>query len=199
MIHRINSFMNIRHLINLVESTNQMIHLTVDGHTDTLPLSQFFADNADGISVEEQHAIRQALNTEGYYVGGGGAYPEWKVSVEVDEGEVVSLDQSKRKAKQIDKPDLHPQADELLNARGLHASDPDMKRNIGRVFKWKNYPQPWMGTMHKLKHKIVGVQKDYAGNLVYRAVPVKYPDSFGCCVRPSEIEFLDSEVKNFPR
>lgn len=77
--------MNIRHFINLVETTNQMIIFTVDGHSDTLPLSQFFADNSDGIDVEEQHAIRQALNTEGYYVGGGGAYPEWKVSVATNE------------------------------------------------------------------------------------------------------------------
>lgn len=119
----------------------------------------------------------------------------------VTEGEVVPFDQAKRKPKQRVLPALHPHAEEIIASQGLLARDERMERNIGRVVRFKNYPQDWHGTVHKEPHKIVGVQKTYNGNLAYRTVPLSHPDSFGYVANPKEIEFVDGggDVTELPK
>lgn len=43
----------------------------------------------------------------------------------------------------------------------------------------------------KNKFKIIGIQRDYKGDLAYRAVCLGFDDTFGRCVSPKEIQILE--------
>lgn len=85
---------------------------------------------------------------------------------------------------------LHPDVRTVLVGRGLLAFDKKMAKNIGRRVIYKNW-KPSMGTLARdHTFTIVGIQKDYAGNLCYRVTCNGFKDTFGRCANPKEIEFV---------
>lgn len=118
---------------------------------------------------------------------------------EIDGSNVIEF-RRKKKTYNFPKPmDIDPQAAALIHRNGLEASDESMERNIGRNFMF-NGQRASDGLVHLQPHRIVGVQKDYKGDLVYRAVPVDTAwGTFGCCAPPERVRFLDGgEVLPFP-
>lgn len=80
----------------------------------------------------------------------------------------------------------------ILNSNGFKASNEEMEKNIGRIIRMK--PEKWTesyGLMVKEStYTVIGIQKDYKGDLCYRATCNAFNDTFGRPFNPEDIEFL---------
>lgn len=80
----------------------------------------------------------------------------------------------------------------ILNSNGFKASNEEMEKNIGRIIHMK--PEKWnesYGLMVKEStYTVIGIQKDYKGDLCYRATCNSFNDRFGRPFNPEDIEFL---------
>lgn len=93
---------------------------------------------------------------------------------------------------------LHPDAAAILHGGGLDARDADMERNIGRIIRFKpEKPGENIGYIKRTEpHKIIGIQRDYRGELCYRVQPhpvenFGHAGKFGSPARPEDIIFVD--------
>lgn len=87
---------------------------------------------------------------------------------------------------------LSNEALSILNSNGFKASNEEMEKNIGRIIRMK--PEKWTesyGLMVKEStYTVIGIQKDYKGDLCYRAICNAFNDTFGRPFNPEDIEFL---------
>lgn len=81
---------------------------------------------------------------------------------------------------------------DVLCFKGLIANNTEMEKNIGRTIRMKS--EKWnssYGLMAKEStYTIIGIQKDYKGDLCYRASCNSFNDTFGRPFNPEDIEFL---------
>lgn len=90
---------------------------------------------------------------------------------------------------------IHPTAANILANRGLIASDAEMEKNIGRHVRFTG---PWNAKRKRelglkayyFSFTVVGVQRNYKGDLCYRVLCDGYADTFGCCASADEIRFV---------
>lgn len=73
-------------------------------------------------------------------------------------------------------------------------SDPEMEKNIGRKVRFLNGGQMRTdGAVHRELFEIIGVQRDYRGELCYRVKCLAYEDRFGCVMPVNRVVWADNE------
>lgn len=79
----------------------------------------------------------------------------------------------------------------IVNAGLLVTRVPEeMAKNVGRVVRYTNW-KPNMGTVTRdFTFTIIGVQKDFKGDLVYRVICDGFNDTIGRCAAVDGIEFV---------
>lgn len=84
----------------------------------------------------------------------------------------------------------HIDAIKALSGSGLFVEDSEMEKNIGCIIKYINW-EPSMGTIARdYNFTVIGVQKNWRGEIVYRVLCNDGHDTFGRCAHIDEIEFI---------
>ena len=81
---------------------------------------------------------------------------------------------------------------DIVSLVGLSAYDIEMEKNIGRQIRFQyDSNQSRFGTIHRdYTFTIVGVQKDYKGDLCYRVTCDGFEDRFGSVASIGEFDFI---------
>ena len=83
---------------------------------------------------------------------------------------------------------LHPELEAFATEGGLFDVEPcELDLHVGRFGRVANPDAPGYGPKHRERFEIVGVQKDYKGDIVYRVVFESDKYRFGCPLDPSEV------------
>lgn len=74
------------------------------------------------------------------------------------------------------------------------ASNSEMEKNIGRKVRFlEGGERKTDGTIHRELFEVVGVQRDYRGELCYRVKCLAYEDRFGCVMPLNRVVWADNE------
>lgn len=83
---------------------------------------------------------------------------------------------------------LHPLLNIFCNDGGLFDVEPcELDLNVGRFGRVANPNQQGYGRIHKERFEIVGVQKNYRGEAVYRVVFATDSSRLGCVLTKEEV------------
>ncbi len=89
---------------------------------------------------------------------------------------------------------LHPDLENFATEGGLFDVEPcELDLNIGRYGRVANPNKLGYGRIHHERFQIVGLQKNYKGDVVYRVVFESDTNRFGSPIPPDEVVFESSE------
>ena len=87
----------------------------------------------------------------------------------------------------IEKRKLHPTLNAFAFEGGLFDVEPcELDLNVGKFGRVVDPNKQGFGTIHRERFEIVGVQKNYRGELCYRVVFESDNNRFGCVLSPED-------------
>ncbi|XZE35808.1 hypothetical protein SH501x_001351 [Pirellulaceae bacterium SH501] len=95
-----------------------------------------------------------------------------------------------RQLNNVDLRNLNPDLENFAIEGGLFDVEPcELDLNVGRCGKVADPNKPGFGRIHHERFQIVGLQKDYRGDVVYRVVCESDKNRFGSPLSPDEVLF----------
>ncbi len=87
----------------------------------------------------------------------------------------------------MDMRKLHPDLENFATEGGLFDVEPcELDLNVGRFGRVANPNKPGFGAIHHERFQIVGLQKNYRGDTIYRVVFESDVNRFGSPLSPAD-------------
>ena len=88
----------------------------------------------------------------------------------------------------MDPRTLHNDLSNFLTEGGLFDVEPnELDLNVGRFGRVANPDRPGYGTIHHERFEVVGIQKNYLGDICYRVVFESDVQRFGTPIDPNDV------------